>query len=87
MYNFEQRIENIKTKHSNGIIEKAKAEERIKTLKEQREAIIAQCNALGVNPESLAAEIENEKQKINKLVVQAERALGITESDDAGDAF
>lgn len=76
--NFEQRIKQIKELHSKAIIERAKAEERIKGLEEQKEKVIANCNELGVDPESLETEIKNQESKIEELLRKAEATLGLS---------
>lgn len=82
MADFEQRIRAIKVKHKNGEIEKAKAEERIKSLEEQKSKIIEHCVSLGVEPTALSIAINSGNEKLEGMVSEAEEALGITDESE-----
>lgn len=78
----ESRIKEIKDRNSKAIIEKAKAEERLKNLQEQKAQIEKQCETLGVDPLQLDNKIAEQAQKIEALTKKAEELLGIKEDSD-----
>lgn len=78
--NIEARINNIKNAYSDKLIAKARSEERIKTLEEQREQIVNQCANIGVDPDKLDTDIWDLEEKIAADIAKVEEILGITES-------
>lgn len=78
--NIEARINNIKNAYSEKLIAKARSEERIKTLEEQRGQIVNQCANIGVDPAKLDEDIKALEEKIIADTAKVEEILGITES-------
>lgn len=83
----EARIKKIKETNSNAIIEKAKAEERLKHLHEQKEALEKEAAAMNVDPMKLNKEIETEVKEIESLTKKAEEILGIATDESTDEPF
>lgn len=85
--NLEARIKKIKDTNNNAIIERAKAEERLKHLEEQKKLLEKQAKDLNVDPIKLDQAIAKDIEEIEKLTKQAEKLLGLDSSDDEDSPF
>ena len=85
--NLQARIKQIKDTNSKAIIEKAKAEERLKHLESQKAEIEKQCAELGVNPLELDQHIEKERQAAEKAIAEAEALLGLNNATEEESPF
>lgn len=70
-------IQQIKEAHSSAVIEKAKNEERLMSLNEQKAKIEQQCQSLGIKPEDLATEKNAIKAQIEAKLNEAREKLGL----------
>jgi len=69
------RLNSIKAQIETGKAEKAKAEANLETYTRQREEILAELRALGVEPENLETEIRRLEQEIEENLARAEELL------------
>ncbi len=75
MSNVTERLNALKNKVEQGKAAKAKAEANLETYTKQRNEVIDEIRALGVEPENLEAEIAKLEQEIEASLSQAEQLL------------
>lgn len=75
MSNITERLNALKNKVEQGKAAKAKAEANLETYTKQRDEVINEIIALGVEPENLDAEIAKLEQEIETSLSQAEQLL------------
>ncbi|MGB9903673.1 MAG: hypothetical protein ACPLQO_03265 [Desulfotomaculales bacterium] len=69
------RLNNLKGLIEKGKAEKARAEANLETYTKQRDEIISELKALGVEPENLDAEIARLDREIEEALARAEELL------------
>lgn len=69
------RLNSLKAQIEKGKTEKTKAEANLESYTKQRDAIITELKALGVEPEKLDAEITRMDQEIEDALTKAEELL------------
>lgn len=69
------RLNNLKAQIEKGKAEKARAEANLETYTKQRDEIISELKALGVEPENLDAEIARLDREIEEALARAEELL------------
>lgn len=69
------RLNNLKAQIEKGKAEKARAEANLETYTKQRDEIINELKALGVEPENLDAEIARLDKEIEEALARAEELL------------
>lgn len=72
---YTNRLEALKDSLDKAKLNKVKYEERLNILLNDRENIIKEIKALGIEPENLEAEIKNLENKIATDITQAEELL------------
>lgn len=74
---FDDVIKELKERHSKMVIEKAKSEERLASLQEQKDKIYKQCETLGIAPKDLTSEKERIEKEIKQNLAKARELMGI----------
>lgn len=74
---FNDEIKQLKEAHGAMVIEKAKSEERLASLHEQRDKIYTQCKEIGIAPGQLAFEKERLEKEIQKNLDEARELMGL----------
>ena len=72
---YTNRLESLKDSLDKAKLNKIKYEERLNILLNDRENIIKEIKALGIEPENLEAEIKNLENKIASDITKAEELL------------
>ncbi|MFR9301532.1 MAG: hypothetical protein ACLVKW_00505 [Fenollaria massiliensis] len=72
---YTNRLEALKDSLDKAKLNKVKYEERLNILLNDRDNIIKEIKALGIEPENLEAEIENLENKIASEITKAEELL------------
>ena len=72
---YTNRLEALKDSLDNAKLNKVKYEERLNILLNDRENILKEIKALGIEPENLEAEIKNLENKIATDITKAEELL------------
>lgn len=72
---YTNRLEALKDSLDKAKLNKVKYEERLNILLNDRENIIKEIKALGIEPENLEAEIKNLENKIASEIIKAEELL------------
>ena len=72
---YTNRLEALKDSLDKAKLNKVKYEERLNILLNDRENIIKEIKALGIEPENLEAEIKNLENKISTDITKAEELL------------
>ncbi len=72
---YTNRLEALKDSLDKAKLNKVKYEERLNILLNDRENIIKEIKALGIEPENLEAEIKNLENKIATDIIKAEELL------------
>ena len=72
---YTNRLEALKDSLDKAKLNKVKYEERLNILLNDRESIIKEIKALGIEPENLEAEIKNLENKIATDITKAEELL------------
>lgn len=85
--NYEQEIKGLKEQYNNGVIEKAKSEERLKGLMEKKDEILKRCSDKGITPEELPAKIEESSAKLDALILKANNLFGGEQSSQDESPF
>jgi len=75
MSNVTERLNALKNKVEQGKAAKARAEANLETYTKQRNEVIDEIRALGVEPENLETEIAKLEQEIEASLSQAEQLL------------
>lgn len=70
-------IKQLKEAHGSMVIEKAKSEERLQSLHEQRDKIYSQCEEIGIAPGQLAFEKERIEKEILEKILKARERMGL----------
>ena len=78
----EQEIQQIKNTNNALVIEKAKAEERLLALEEQKLKLEADCKALGIKPDELLAKKQEVENELLKKISEAKVLLGLEKPCD-----
>lgn len=73
--NYTNRLEALKDSLDKAKLNKVKYEERLNILLNDRENILKEIKALGIEPENLEAEIKNLENKIATDITKAEELL------------
>lgn len=84
---FNGEIKQLKEAHSAMVIEKAKSEERLASLHEQRDKIFAQCKEIGIAPDQLASEKERLEKEINEILEKARELMGLEKDSSDKEDF
>lgn len=82
---FDDSIKQLKEAHGSMVIEKAKSEERLASLHEQRDKIYKQCESLGIVPGELSSEKERIEKEIQDNLNKARELMGLEQSSDDED--